>query len=469
MGLKELKSKHDLVQGTDPVGKMEGQIGPKFQRHITEASNIHTDSLTGLPINSPYQDINGVPDTKYNRDALNTSPIGDSPFKGPFVQENGGPDHMVTLLNKSVASSDAHGTVPLTYQPSPNRPGHLQDIDGNPGPTFDKGSPSQVHADPNQKTPTELVSSYYSTVHNETYGPVPTDPTHYQDLNGQNGAQFDVGEGNPSQVHADPSQKTPTELVKAYNSPQGWTQGVAPGQFPSSVPIGPVPVKSTHYADLNGQNGVQFDVGEGNKSQVHGETGDPKPTQLVKAYNSPQGWKQGIAPGQFPSSVPIGPVPVKSTNFADLDGLDGPHFNYGDKSTIHNNISITGKPSKGGRYRSGVNVDSSYSAGQPGATWPNVNKSELDINNKTTINESTFDKGSNSSLLTDLMTDQHKGNWPNHNTHPSPWGGIKTSNYSQGQPGGTWPTVNKGGFDRLDANSDLSPSGYTHPEYGNTF
>ena len=64
------------------------------------------------------------------------------------------------------------------------------------------------------------------------------------------------------------------------------------------------------------------------------------------------------------------------------------------------------------------------------------------------------------------MTDQHSGNWPNHNTHPSPWGGIKTSNYSQGQPGGTWPTINQGGFDRADANSTLSPSGYTHPEYG---
>ena len=67
------------------------------------------------------------------------------------------------------------------------------------------------------------------------------------------------------------------------------------------------------------------------------------------------------------------------------------------------------------------------------------------------------------------MTDQHKGNWPNHNTHPSPWGGIKTSNYSQGQPGGTWPTIEPTPFDRADANSTLSPSGYVHPEFGNTF
>ena len=253
MGLKELKSKHDLVQGTDPVGKMEGQLGPKFQRNLTDASNVHTDSLKDLPTTSPYQDINGVPDTNYNRDVLNTSPVGDSPFKGPFVIESGGPDHMVTLLNKSVASSDAHGTVPLTYEPSPNRPNHYQDMDGNPGPQFDLGDPSQVHADPSQgATPTELVKAYNSSVTDLSHGPVPTNPKHYQDLNGQNGVQFDVGEGNPSNVHADPNQKTPTELVKAYNSPQGWTQGIAPGQFPTSVPIGPVPVKSTHYADLNG-------------------------------------------------------------------------------------------------------------------------------------------------------------------------------------------------------------------------
>jgi|TARA_B110000902_G_scaffold247176_1_gene303033 hypothetical protein len=454
MGLKELKSKHDLVQGTDPVGKMEGQLGPKFQRHINDASNVHTDSLKDLPITSKYQDINGVPDTKYNRDVLNTSPISDSPFKGPFVQENGGPDHMVSLLNKSVMSDNTD----MTYKPSPQQ-SQYQDMDGYPGPKFDKGSPSTVHADPNQKTPTELVASYHSTVHNKTYGPVPTDPTHYQDLNGENGTQFDVGEGNPSQVHADPSQgATPTQLVKAYNSPQGWTQGVAPGTFPSTIPIGPVPVKSTHYADLNGQNGIQFDVGEGNKSQVHGETGDPKPTQLVKAYNSPQGWKKGLAPGASAPNVPIGPVPIKSTNFADLDGSNGPSFMNTD--SIQTQLTSLEE-----RYKSTINPDSSYAAGQPGATWPHVNKSELDINNNTTINEATFDKGPESSILKDLMTKKYEGDWPNHNKFGNNQG-IKQSNYSQGQPGGTWPKINPTPFDRIDANSTSSPSGYTHPEFG---
>ena len=463
MGLKELKSKHDLVQGTDPVGKMEGQLGPKFQRHLSEASDVHTDSLKDLPITSKYQDINGVPDTKYNRDALNTSPVGDSPFTGPFVIENGGPDHMVTLLNQQVASSDSD----LTYDPSPNKPNHYQDMDGNPGPQFDLGDPSQVHADPSQgATPTELVKAYNSSVTDLIHGPVPTNPKHYQDLNGQNGAQFDVGEGNPSQVHADPLQgAAPTELVKAYDSPQGWTQAnnaYTPGQLPGTIPIGPVPTNPTHYADLNGQNGTQFDVGEGNDSKVHGDPQDlsKPPTQLAKEYNSPQGWKKGIAPGAFPPNMPIGPVPIKSTNFADLDGLDGPDFSKGEASNIHNTVSIMGL------YESTVNPDSSYSAGQPGATWPKVNKSELDIQNNTLINEAVFDKGRESSLLKDLMTDQHKGNWPNHNTHYSPWGGIKTSNYSQGQPGGTWPTMEPTPFDRADANSTLNPSGYTHPEYG---
>ena len=399
MGLKELKSKHDLVQGTDPVGKMEQQIGPKFQRELIDASNVHTDSLKDLPITSKFQDINGIPDTKYNREALNTTPISDSPFKGPFVQENGGPDHMISLLNQSVASSDSE----LTYDPSPNK-SQYQDLDGNPGPQFDLGKPSQVHGDPTQgPNPTELVNSYNSTVHNMQYGPVPTDMTHYQDLNGVT-IPFDVGEGNPSNVHADPSQGT-------------------------------------------------------------------SPTQLVKAYNSPQGWTQGIAPGATPPSVNIGPVP-KAGNFADLDGLEGPAFSNGKESTLHNQVSIMDM------YNSSVNPNASYSAGQPGTIWPQVKPSELDINNNTTINESTFDKGRESSLLKDLMTQQYNGNWTNHNTFNSPFGGIKTANYSQGQPGSTWPTLNPSPInqpglglfaDRADANAASSPSGYVHPELGNTF
>ena len=468
MGLKELKSKHDLVQGTDPVGKMEQQIGPKFQRELIDASNVHTDSLKDLPITSKFQDINGIPDTKYNREALNTTPISDSPFKGPFVQENGGPDHMISLLNQSVASSDSE----LTYDPSPNK-SQYQDLDGNPGPQFDLGKPSQVHGDPTQgPNPTELVNSYNSTVHNMQYGPVPTDMTHYQDLNGVT-IPFDVGEGNPSNVHADPSQGTsPTQLVKAYESPQGWTQGIAPGQYPNTVNIGPVPTKTTNYADLNGQNGVQFDVGEGNPSQVHADPSQgTSPTQLVKAYNSPQGWTQGIAPGATPPSVNIGPVP-KAGNFADLDGLEGPAFSNGKESTLHNQVSIMDM------YNSSVNPNASYSAGQPGTIWPQVKPSELDINNNTTINESTFDKGRESSLLKDLMTQQYNGNWTNHNTFNSPFGGIKTANYSQGQPGSTWPTLNPSPInhpglglfaDRADANAASSPSGYVHPELGNTF
>ena len=411
MGLKELKSLYDLVPGTDPVGKMDSQLGPKFQKEIVEASQIHEESIfkvPGPPSNSPYQDLNGEPDPNYNRDALNTNPISDSPFKGPFVLENGGPDHMVTLLNQAVTSNNHPNS--LTYEPSPNK-SQYQDMDGNPGPPFDKGAPSQVHGDPNQKSPKELVESYYSSVHNTSYGPVPTNPKHYQDLNGENGTQFDVGEGNPSQVHADPSQ---------------------------------------------------------------GAT----PTQLVKAYNSPQGWKQGIAPGAFPPSVPIGPVPIKENTFADLNGIDGPTFDRGENSPIHDKISITGKPSKGGKYRSSVNIDASYAAGQPGATWPNVNKSELDINNNTIINEATFDKGRESSLLKDLMTQEYTGNWPNHNSFNSIFGGIKTANYSQGQPGSVWPKLNPSPItqpglglfaDRPNANASSSPTGYKHPEFGFTY
>ena len=78
----------------------------------------------------------------------------------------------------------------------------------------------------------------------------------------------------------------------------------------------------------------------------------------------------------------------------------------------------------------------------------------------------------------DLMTKEYSGNWPNHNKHASPFGGIKQAGYSQGQPGSTWPKLNPspvqqpgiGLFaDRPNANASNSPSGYQHPEFGFTY
>ena len=58
MGLKNLKSQFDLVQGpTAPVENMDSMHGPSFDNGFD--STLHIDSLPlvpGPPSNSPYQE-----------------------------------------------------------------------------------------------------------------------------------------------------------------------------------------------------------------------------------------------------------------------------------------------------------------------------------------------------------------------------------------------------------------------------
>ena len=127
MGLKDLTSQLDLVGGTDPVGNMNAQQGPQFQLPIPDASQVHVDSLQDVPgfsSNSPFQDLDGVPDPNFN--TLNGT--SDSPFNS----RNGTGDHMVDLLTTSVQSKNSG----MTYLPSPRLgvpPNHFQDL--HPGAT----------------------------------------------------------------------------------------------------------------------------------------------------------------------------------------------------------------------------------------------------------------------------------------------------------------------------------------------
>ena len=69
MGLKNKVSIFDLVAGTDPVGDMDSQQGPQFQRDTTAASQAHISSLSAVPggdSSSPFQDrSNGATPTQY--------------------------------------------------------------------------------------------------------------------------------------------------------------------------------------------------------------------------------------------------------------------------------------------------------------------------------------------------------------------------------------------------------------------
>jgi len=143
MGLKDLNSTLDLVGGNDPVGNMEGQIGPQFQLPITDATQKHIDSLQEVPgftSNSPFQDLNGVPDPNFN--TLNGT------SNSPFQSATG--DHMVDLLTQNAVSTNTG----QTYDPAPNQ-SQFQDLNGSPGPQsqLPTEAASQKHIDSLQQVP----------------------------------------------------------------------------------------------------------------------------------------------------------------------------------------------------------------------------------------------------------------------------------------------------------------------------
>tara|TARA_Y100000592_G_scaffold83446_1_gene133294 strand:+ start:3763 stop:4782 length:1020 start_codon:yes stop_codon:yes gene_type:complete len=182
MGLKDLKSNLDLVQGaTNPTGEMETTVPTGFDNGPT--STLHTDSLANLPTKSPFQDLNGVPDPNYNR-------IQDS--SSPFNTE----DHLVDLLENKNVSSNNTNTV---YQAGQNTPPN--DLDGLDGPSFENGPSSTLHVD-------SLAQQYQYQHGNSTtvVGPVPSAGNNSnipQSLDGIKGPDFEGNHGQAQGLHTD--------------------------------------------------------------------------------------------------------------------------------------------------------------------------------------------------------------------------------------------------------------------------
>ena len=158
MGLKDLNSILDLVGGNDPISNMEGQQGPQSQLPIDAASQAHIDSLQEVPgftSNSPFQDLNGVPDPNFN--TLNGT------TNSPFQSATG--DHMVDLLTQNAVSTNTG----QTYDPS-----ITQDLDGAQG--------------PQSQLPTDAASQR----HIDSLAQVPGFDSNspFQDLNGIPGPNF---------------------------------------------------------------------------------------------------------------------------------------------------------------------------------------------------------------------------------------------------------------------------------------
>lgn len=131
MGLKDLNSTLDLVGGNDPVGNMEGQMGPQFQLPITDASQKHVDSLTQA---STYQYGNS-PET------LNPSNLDINGNQGPSF-DNG--------MSSTLHEDGLLGLYQYTYGNSTGEAGpsnlDLNGVDNGNG-AFDKGMDSTLQQD----------------------------------------------------------------------------------------------------------------------------------------------------------------------------------------------------------------------------------------------------------------------------------------------------------------------------------
>ena len=324
-------------------------------------TNLGPQPIGPVPVNSPFQDLDGLngpsfdygPSSTMHGDSTSTTPSElvvayTSPINPTATYGNGSTWPVVGPVNLDIDM--VHGPMSQPLQ-------------------FDLGSPSQIHANPGQTTPTGLVAAYTSQINPLTnhgngstwpvVGPVPVN-SQYQDLDGLNGPSFDYGPG--STMHGDPTSTNPSELATAYNSPINPTANYGNG---STWPvIGPVNLDIDMVHGINTQPN-QWDTGD--PSQVHADPGQTTPTGLVATYTSPTNplANYGNGPNNWPV---IGPVPVNS-QYQDLNGLDGPAF--ANTSNINSNVSLHTQLLTQD-YISTINPLSTYAAGQPGASWPNV-------------------------------------------------------------------------------------------------
>jgi len=156
MGLKDLKSNLDLVQGaTNPVGEMDSIVPAGFDNGPN--STLHQDSLPIVPTTSPYQDLDGQDGPQFDNGVSSTLHTDSLAIGGPLTQDlDGNPDpnwfrwegltqspfdtpgeiggdYMIKLLeNNPVLSTNSN----ITYQAGQNTP---NDLDGQEGPQFDNG------------------------------------------------------------------------------------------------------------------------------------------------------------------------------------------------------------------------------------------------------------------------------------------------------------------------------------------
>ena len=410
MGLKNKNSIFDLVAGNNPVESMDSQQGPISQLPTDLASQVHVNSLQVVPggsENSQFQDLDGNQGPQFQQptdiasqvhiDSLQVVPGGvqNSPYQdlnglpdpnfntlngtsnSPFQSPTG--DHMIDLLTQNAVSTNTG----QTYIPAPNSSPY-QDLDGNQGPQFQlpTAQASQAHIDSLQQVPGFSGNSPY------------------QDLDGNQGPQFQLPTTQASQKHVD--SLTQQSIYQHGDS---------------------IEVVGPSLQDLDGNPGPDFQgivptLHEDSLTQQynyqHGDsTGITGPSNLDLNGNQGPNFDNGVSSTLQQDSLLSVPQPPSNSPYQDLDGNPGPTFNNGINSTLqqdslvslyqynHGNspgetgpstLDLNGNPGQlfdsgisstlkqdllASVYQSGINPGASYGAGQPGGTWPSVNPSPL--------------------------------------------------------------------------------------------
>ena len=108
MALKDLSSLYDLVGGNQPVGDMENQQGgTPFD--LGPDSTLQQNSLPEVPINSPYQDLDGQPGPQFDlgmNSTLQPDSLANIPNQSPFQDLNGEPGPQFDLGTDSTLQTD---------------------------------------------------------------------------------------------------------------------------------------------------------------------------------------------------------------------------------------------------------------------------------------------------------------------------------------------------------------------------
>ena len=210
MGLKNKVTLFDLVQGsaggvfasTNTTGEMENIVPPSFD--LGSTSTLQQDSLHQIPkppSNSPFQDLDGVqgplsqlPSSQASQahiDSLQSVP--GPPSNSPFQDLNGlqGPQSQLPTAQASQVHIDSLQSVP---GPPSNSP--FQDLDGVPDPLFNTLE-GTVDSPFQSATGDHMVGLLNNNTRSTNTGNIYESSV--QDLNGNPGPNFDLGEDSTLQ------------------------------------------------------------------------------------------------------------------------------------------------------------------------------------------------------------------------------------------------------------------------------